>query len=138
MSRRQRKTEAKDPTHPAGPTVTVCRGCCCGTIRKHPGINHARQLDQLRQGVAGMGQIRISDCLDACERSNVAVIAPSAAGRAAGARPVWLEYVLDDDIISDIAAWVRDGGPGIAEAPLPADLHIFEPSRRVRVGAEQQ
>jgi hypothetical protein len=117
---------------PAGPTVTLCRGCCCGTERKHPGVDHAGQVERLRDDTAGAGRVRVSDCLDACAHSTVAVVSPSAAGRAAGGRPVWLLGVLDTDTEDEIAAWVRAGGPGVADPPGLLDLRIFSPARRVR------
>jgi (2Fe-2S) ferredoxin len=115
-----------------GPTVTLCRGCCCGTERKHPGVDHAGQVARLRDDTAGAGRVRVSDCLDACAQSTVVVVSPSPAGRAAGARPVWLLGVLDGDTEDEIAAWVRAGGPGVAEPPGLLDLRIFTPARRIR------
>jgi hypothetical protein len=47
-------------------------------------------------------------------RSNVVVIGPNVAGRAAGARPIWLGQVNDQDAIEDVTAWITGGGPGIA------------------------
>ncbi|MBH1934211.1 (2Fe-2S) ferredoxin domain-containing protein [Streptomyces sp. AV19] len=128
MSRRNRKNAPA-----AAPcTVTVCRGCCCGTP-KIPGVDHAAQLAQLRGDLAGAdGRIRVSDCVDACEHGNVIVVQPSAEGRAAGGRPVWLGLVNDPDATADIATWIRDGGPGLAEPPGVLDLYAFTPSRRVR------
>lgn len=117
---------------PAGPTVTVCRGCCCGTERKHPAVDHRAQLEKLRADTAGAGRVRVTDCLDACDRSNVVVVSPSAAGRAAGARPVWLLGVLDADTEDEVTAWVRAGGPGIADPPGMLDMRVFRPARRVR------
>ncbi|MEV6057989.1 (2Fe-2S) ferredoxin domain-containing protein [Streptomyces sp. NPDC052107] len=112
-------------------TVTVCRGCCCGTA-KIPGLDHAGQLAQLRQALAGSAQVRVTGCLDACEHANVIVVQPSAAGRAAGGRPVWLGLVNDPDAADDIAAWIAAGGPGLADPPGVLDLYAFAPSRRVR------
>jgi (2Fe-2S) ferredoxin len=117
--------------------VTVCRGCCCGTMAKHPDVHHAGQLAALRGGVADSGRVRVSDCLDACQHSNVIVVTPSPAGREAGARPVWLGEVLDEDTTAEVAAWVTSGGPGLAEPPGALDLHVFSPSRRVRQAAER-
>jgi (2Fe-2S) ferredoxin len=77
-------------------------------------------------------QIRVSDCLDVCERANVVVVSPSPAGRAAGGRPVWLGLVHDLDAVTDVADWIKAGGPGIADAPPILDLYEFAPSRRVR------
>jgi hypothetical protein len=72
------------------------------------------------------------NCLDACEQANVIVVQPSPAGRAAGGAPVWLGLVNDLDATADIAAWIRAGGPGLAESPDILDLYAFGPSRRVR------
>lgn len=66
--------------------ITVCRGCCCGSQAKHPDVDHPGQFHQLRDQT-GASLLRLSDCLDACERSNVMVVTPSPAGRRAGAGP---------------------------------------------------
>jgi hypothetical protein len=76
--------------------------------------------------------MRPVNCLDACEHANVIVVQPSAAGRRAGGRPVWLGLVNDPDATAEITAWVRDGGPGLADPPSVLGLYAFIPSRRVR------
>jgi len=85
MSGRQGSTRRQGQT---GVVMAVCRGCCCGTAAKHPDLDHGAQLEQLRRGLPDPARMRVSDCLDACERSNVIVVTPSAAGRRAGGRPV--------------------------------------------------
>jgi (2Fe-2S) ferredoxin len=126
------RTRADTKQHAAGSaTVTVCRGCCCGRADKNPGTDHAGQLAALRERL-GPVRVRISDCLDVCEQSNVMVVSPSPAGRDQGARPVWLGLVRDPDAVTDIADWVRAGGPGLAEPPPILDLYRFTPSRRIR------
>ncbi|MGW1227760.1 (2Fe-2S) ferredoxin domain-containing protein [Streptomyces sp. NPDC002530] len=132
MSGRTRRARAAVPSGPPRCTVTVCRGCCCGTPGKVPHLDHEAQLTDLRTALSGIAAIRRADCLDACERANVIVIQPSAEGRRAGGRPVWLGQVNDPDAAADITAWVRDGGPGLAESPAILDLYVFQPSRRVR------
>jgi hypothetical protein len=129
VTKRERSTAARKGK--GGATVTVCRGCCCGRPEKTPGVDHAGQLAALRSRLPA-NQIRLSDCLDVCEQSNVLVISPSPAGRAAGARPVWLGLVHDRDAIGEIADWVDAGGPGLADPPAILDLYRFAPSRRVR------
>ena len=116
----------------AGCTVTVCRGCCCGRPEKNPGVDHPAQLVHLRTHLPKSTTVRVSDCLDVCERSNVIVLSPSPQGRAAGARPVWLGQVHDQDVIAEITDWIAAGGPGIAEPPPTLDLYAFSPSRRIR------
>lgn len=120
------------PRTPSGPTVTLCRGCCCGTLRKHPGVDHVGQVERLRAGTAGAGRVKLSDCLDACAQSTVAVVSPSPAGRAAGGKPVWLLGVLDRETEDEIAEWVREGGPGVVDPPGMLDLRVFTPARRIR------
>ncbi|WP_225080056.1 (2Fe-2S) ferredoxin domain-containing protein [Streptomyces sp. CoT10] len=105
--------------------VVVCRDCCCGSP-KVTGVDHAAQTARLRAEVP----VRISDCLDVCEQANVIVVQPSAAGRTAGARPVWLGLVNDEDATEDIVAWVRAGGPGVAPLPDILGLYAITPPRR--------
>ncbi|WP_053709540.1 (2Fe-2S) ferredoxin domain-containing protein [Streptomyces sp. NRRL B-3648] len=131
MSRRK-----EPPAQAASPcTVTVCRGCCCGTD-KVPGVDHRAQLAALKAQLAPVARIRAVNCLDACEQANVIVVQPSSAGRAAGGRPVWLGLVNDPDATDDIVAWVRAGGPGPAAQPEILDLYRFVPSRRVQRSLE--
>ncbi|WP_329041740.1 (2Fe-2S) ferredoxin domain-containing protein [Streptomyces sp. NBC_00178] len=132
MTRRPRKPAG---TGPSKPTVSVCRGCCCGTA-KIPGVDHAGQLARLREGVGGAATVRAVKCLDACEHGNVIVVQPSAEGRLAGGRPVWFGLVNDPRAVDDIAVWAGAGGPGVAEAPEILDLYAFSPSRRVRAGLD--
>ncbi|MFF9639953.1 (2Fe-2S) ferredoxin domain-containing protein [Kitasatospora aureofaciens] len=147
MSRRDRDREGgrdRDGKGGRGPdgkrgagspvTVTVCRGCCCGTEAKHPGVDHAGQYERLRTAVGSAGRVRAVTCLDVCTQSNVVVVGPSSEGRAAGGRPVWLGFVLMDEMIDDIAAWVHAGGPGLADPPGLLDLQLISVSRRVREG----
>ncbi|GAA2675858.1 MULTISPECIES: (2Fe-2S) ferredoxin domain-containing protein [Actinosynnema] len=88
--------------------VTVCRGCCCGTVKKHPDFDHEHQLARLRELAAASGgrlSVRTADCLDACESSNVLVVKPR------GQQPVWLGFALDDGVVDDVASWLDAGGP---------------------------
>ncbi|MGW5676613.1 (2Fe-2S) ferredoxin domain-containing protein [Streptomyces sp. NPDC003860] len=129
MSKRSRR--AAPAPGVVRPTVTVCRGCCCGSP-KIAGVDHAAQLRELRTELAGRATVRVTDCIDACDQANVIVVQPSAEGRRAGGRPVWLGLVNDADATGDIKAWIEDGGPGLADPPAVLDLYSFTPSRRVR------
>ncbi|MGW1157696.1 (2Fe-2S) ferredoxin domain-containing protein [Streptomyces sp. NPDC002513] len=131
MTRRTRRSSASGAGAEDRCTVTVCRGCCCGTP-KIPSLDHTAQLAELRTSLSGVANVRPSSCLDACEQANVIVIQPSAVGRRAGGRPVWLGLVNDPDATADITAWVRDGGPGMADPPAILGLYAYSPSRRVR------
>ncbi|RPK80057.1 hypothetical protein [Streptomyces sp. ADI98-10] len=69
MSRRvRRRTAAATGAVRARCTVTVCRGCRCGTVAKVPRLDHGARLADLRTALAGVAMIRRTDCLDACER----------------------------------------------------------------------
>ncbi|WP_326686944.1 MULTISPECIES: (2Fe-2S) ferredoxin domain-containing protein [unclassified Streptomyces] len=131
MSKRQHQPAAPAGAAPARCTVTVCRGCCCGSP-KIPGLDHAAQLRELRRVVDGRAAVRVTDCLDACAHANVIVVQPSAEGRRAGGRPVWLGLANDADVPADVATWVEDGGPGLSDPPDVLGLYVFSPSRRVR------
>ncbi|QFZ17296.1 hypothetical protein [Saccharothrix syringae] len=95
--------------------VTVCRGCCCGTRKKHPDYDHEGQLRRLEVLAAASGgrvSLRTADCLDACEHSNVVVVKPR------GQKPVWLGFVLHDAVMDDLERWLVEGGP------MPAALEL--------------
>ncbi|MEU6063876.1 MULTISPECIES: (2Fe-2S) ferredoxin domain-containing protein [Streptomyces] len=114
-------------------TLVVCRGCCCGDPRKHPGTDHAGQLDRLRSAAAEHGfQVRTTDCLGPCDQANVIVVQPSAAGRRAGGRPTWIGFAMDDDCTQEVVDWAAAGGPGLAEPPLTLELQFIRPPRGAR------
>ncbi|MFE0852382.1 (2Fe-2S) ferredoxin domain-containing protein [Streptomyces mutabilis] len=118
--------DTKAPTAAPVPCrIVVCRDCCCGSP-KVTGVDHAAQTERLRAAAP----VRVSDCLDVCDQANVIVVLPSAEGRAAGARPVWLGLVNDPDATEDIAAWTRAGGPGVAPLPDILGLYAITPPRR--------
>ncbi|MEV8464234.1 MULTISPECIES: (2Fe-2S) ferredoxin domain-containing protein [Streptomyces] len=109
-------------------TLVVCRGCCCGNARKNPGTDHAWQLERLRAAAAEHGfQVRTSDCLGPCDQANVIVVQPSAAGRRAGGRAVWIGFATDDDSTEEVIAWAAAGGPGVAPPPVTLQLQFVSP-----------
>lgn len=107
--------------------VLLCRDCCCGSARKHPRTDHAAQREALL-GVDGTDgvRVRVVDCLDQCERSNVVLVRDFTGGR----RPsdTWLGGVLGRATTERLVAWVRAGGP------LPRELepHRFGQGARGR------
>ncbi|MCR8670096.1 (2Fe-2S) ferredoxin domain-containing protein [Agrococcus sp. HG114] len=128
--RRARRAESADAHGLV--TVVACRGGDCGSRRKHPGVDHAGQLQALRDG-AGAGAVVVpSKCLDACEHSNVVVVMPGAEGVEAGAAPVWIGEANDPAVTADIVEWVRAGGPGVAPAPTLVAIQEFRPTRQSR------
>ncbi|KJK38629.1 hypothetical protein UK15_16305 [Streptomyces variegatus] len=109
--------------------LVVCRDCCCGSP-KVTGVDHAAQTERLRAAAP----VRVSGCLDVCDQANVIVVQPSAEGRAAGGRPVWLGLVNDPAATEDVVSWVREGGPGVAPLPDILGLYVFTPLARRRSG----
>ncbi|MEU9125830.1 (2Fe-2S) ferredoxin domain-containing protein [Streptomyces sp. NPDC048506] len=111
-------------------TLVVCRGCCCGNPRKHPGTDHDGQLARFRAAAAESGgrlAVRTSECLGPCAQANLIVVQPSGEGRRRGGRPTWIGWALGDDSVDDILTWVTAGGPGVAGAPPALELQ-FVPS----------
>lgn len=93
-----------------------------------PGLNHAAQLADLRASLGAVASVRPVNCLDACEHATVIVIQPTAEGRRAGGRLVWLGLVNDHDATADITAWFNAGGPGLADPPDILDLSPSPPA----------
>ncbi len=123
---------SRDGRSPKSPrcAITVCHGCCCGTQSKHPGVDtvgHRAALHEFATASPELVRVQISDCLDVCDRSNVLVVRPSAAGRRRGGRPVWLGAVLRGEQVDVVTAWVRAGGPGLADVPPSLRPLVFEP-----------
>ena len=107
--------------------VLLCRDCCCGTVDKHPRTDHDAQRDALLECDGSDGvRVRVVDCLDQCDRSNVVLVRDFTAGRRP--RDTWLGMVLDATATWRLVAWVRHGGP------LPRDLerHCFVQDARGR------
>lgn len=112
--------------------VVVCRGGDCGSQLKHPSTGHATQLRRLREEIdPETATVATSKCLDACDYSNVIVVVPGAAGRAAGEQPVWVGRVLDQDATTDIITWVNHNDPD-AEPPPMVQVWQFRPTRQSR------
>jgi hypothetical protein len=115
-------------------TLVVCRGCCCGNSRKHPGTDHVGQVERLRAAAAEHGfRVRTTDCLGPCDQANVIVVGPSPAGRRAGGRATWIGFASDDDSTEEVVRWAAAGGPGLAEPPLTLELQFISPPRDARV-----
>ncbi|MFF5189179.1 (2Fe-2S) ferredoxin domain-containing protein [Streptomyces sp. NPDC000345] len=117
-------------------TLVVCRGCCCGDARKHPGYDHDWQLERLVAAASDAGgafQVRTTDCLGPCDQANVVVVQPSAAGRRAGGRATWVGFAMDDDCTEEILQWAAAGGPGVAAPPVTLELQFIKPPRDARV-----
>lgn len=104
--------------------VLVCRGCCCGSTSKHPGVDHDRHVDRLRSATAAAGgRVLTVDCLGPCDRSNVVVVRR-------GTRRDWFGGLLDDDSIDRLGKWIESDS-----AEVPGDLteHLFGgPTPRAR------
>lgn len=102
--------------------VLLCRGCCCGTERKHPDVDHAAQERAFRIAAAeGGGRVILTRCLDVCERSNVVVVKTAQ-------HTHWFGDVLRPEQTEALSAFLRSGG---ASAP-PAELSFNVVPRRTR------
>jgi predicted metal-binding protein len=109
-------------------TILVCRDCCCGTKRKHAGVDHDEHLERLEHAARLMGNARVlvTRCLDVCARSNVVVVRTRVGGQP---RSVWFGEVLSSKRLDALCTWLRAGGLRTA-TPLPATLAFaaFPPS----------
>lgn len=113
-------------SHPAF-RVLLCDGCCCGTERKHPDVDHAQQRTRLGHAARqGGGSVRTTGCLDRCSDSNVVVV------RRSDGPATWLGRVLDQDAERAVAAWLAAGAD---PAAMPASVHllVIDPPRNASV-----
>ncbi len=111
-------------------TLLVCRACCCGTVDKHPGTDHGAQLDALldvAHHTPGLA-VRVVDCLDECDRSNVVVVRRTGLPRKE--RDLWLGGVLTPAATDALCAWARDGAAGATPQPLQQRTFRHVPPRR--------
>jgi predicted metal-binding protein len=106
-------------------TMLVCRGCCCGTTRKHPELDHGAQLARLREAAAAGGaKVIATDCLGPCDRSNVVVLRGPAAD---GCATVWIAQLLEDEATDLLAAFLRAPDARLDALPEPLRARCFAP-----------
>ena len=121
-----------DPDRP-GTVVLLCRGCCCGTRNKHPKVDHDSQERVLIEAAGTQPglDLRVVDCLDECDRSNVAVLRrPGAPTRE---RNTWLGGLLDERATTALAEWIAEGGVGpLPDAVSGLRFRHVPPRRRAR------
>lgn len=114
-------TEARVPdarTARPSPRVLVCRGCCCGSTRKHPEIDHEEQV----VAISSVARTRVVDCVDECSHSNLVIVRP---------RPgesIWLGSLNSDTLTDELCDWLDASAP----MPLPANLEALAFERRRR------
>jgi hypothetical protein len=99
--------------------LSLCDDCCCGTTRKHPGVDHAGVRGRLADAAASTGgRSRSVGCLGVCERSNVVVVKTPHAGT------FWVGEVLEEPLVGELESWIRGGAP----LPVPVEVaqHLFD------------
>lgn len=102
------------------PGLTACSLCAGETFGDSDPLPGGQLARLRRLETRGVARLTLSECLDECNRGDVVVARPTAAGRASGARPVWFERLAGDPATDALGAWLDGGGPGLA--PLPAEL----------------
>ena len=112
---------------PAPLRVALCRGCCCGTVQKRPGVDHDAQRRRLHAlAAAGTIVCRETECLGPCDSANVLVVNPAPPARRSGARPTWFGEVSDDQL-DLVIGWITEGGPGVVPLPQALERHVVPP-----------
>lgn len=118
-----------DPTGTSTATLLACRGCCCGTAEKHPGVDHDGQIERLMVAVTRLAgaRLRITDCLGPCAQSNViAVRHRDTATPGVRVGTTWFGDLLETADTDALATWVASGAnPNMLPARLIA--RRFEP-----------
>lgn len=103
-------------------SVSVCDGCCCGTTRKHPDVDHAGQRRRIAAAVQSTGgSCRVVGCVDECHASNVVVVRwPRSSHRA-----LWLGGVLDEGATAAVENWLASGADPV-DVPAEVRALVFE------------
>ena len=71
MGKKKKQKKAKQKR----PKVWVCRGGCCGTRKKHPGVDHDALYVTTKEGAkAGGAKVTKTDCLGPCGQGNIVVV----------------------------------------------------------------
>ena len=93
--------------------VWVCRGCCCGTKNKHPGVDHRALERTARAGAAAAGaRYEVTDCLGPCGQGNIVVVRSGGTTR-------WFRRMNDlASTVALMASMGRDGVPAELERHL--------------------
>ena len=109
----------------AGVRVLICRGCCCGTERKHPDTDHDGQL----AAISEVARTRVVDCVNECAFSNVLIVRPG------DGSSVWLGGINDVSLTDAVCEWLVGG----ASQPPPPVLQSKVLIRRSSaVGADPE
>lgn len=83
-------------------SVQVCRGCCCGTLRKHPEVDHDAQLAAWRRAAAVAGtRLYVTGCQGLCSHSNLVTLRHRR-------HRLTLGGVLTQADTAAVAAWIAD------------------------------
>lgn len=100
--------------------VQVCDGCCCGTERKHPGVDHAGIRERIdAAAVSAGGRSRVVGCVGACDHSNVVIVRPAGIST----DRVWVGGVLDEEIVDRLCDWIATGA--VTPAPAAVAARVF-------------
>ena len=87
--------------------VEICRGCCCGTVRKHPDVDHDAHFREIERAVRQRGRalVRRTGCLGACDLSNLVVVRPK--GRSHDSPDaMWFGRILTDNDVRSLSRWI--------------------------------
>jgi (2Fe-2S) ferredoxin len=106
------------PTEGPRDRIWICRGCCCGTRRKHPGVDHEELRRLLRTRGEALGcKVRTTDCLGPCGQGNVVVVRRGGTVR-------WFRKMNSPKRTKRLLRHLRDGGDLAALPPKLEALRL--------------
>lgn len=108
-----------------GIRVLICRGCCCGTERKHPEVDHDGQI----VAISARARARVVDCVGECAHSNVVIV------RSGDGSSVWLGGINNPAITAALCEWLGAGAPQPPPQVLQSRVFVRR-SETVGAGAE--
>jgi predicted metal-binding protein len=110
-------------------SILVCRGCCCGSRTKHPGVNHEADLRRICEAaLAGGVRVRVTGCLGVCSASNLAVV------RSQEGPARWIGGLHQRHVLRALLRWIADGLDPHA-TPHPLERNTVSTGRQQQVTA---
>ena len=112
------KNSKSGDKHRRKDAIWVCRGCCCGTKSKHPGIDHKALERQAREGAAAVGaRYEATGCLGPCGQGNVVVVRADGLTR-------WFRRMNDPTSLTALLDHLAATGSAVG-LPEELDRHVL-------------
>ena len=110
--------EKRSADRATGRHVYLCRGCCCGKAKKHPGVDHDGIRRAVRDSARAAGlPVTVTDCLGPCGQGNMLVVQTDETVR-------WFRKMNEPGAVRDLVEHVGATG-SVDGLPDAYDRHVM-------------